>query len=475
MTVTRFSLIAGLGLMLAGFGGRAVRRQQDTFDHARHRKVFPECEGCHAGIRQAGRPVFPAPEVCARCHDGTVERKVDYTPPEPSIRTNLRFRHAEHDARSGRRLPGDSILACSQCHIPQGAPWLTVRRTNPRNCLDCHGVTAPHLSAPDTACATCHLPLPQAAAWSPERIARLPHPPSHDQANFPSAEGHGALARQSERNCAVCHARDFCIRCHVNAPEVKAIQALAPDPRSLAIKVALEAPQSHREAGWLDEHGGVAKREAAKSCAFCHTRQSCMVCHRTRPALALSLPDSGAGRGIGARIPRKAGGYHGPDWVDQHPGPARSAPETCETCHARTECLECHRPNPGAAGNYHPAGFLTRHPALAFNRQVDCTDCHSQSQFCVTCHQEAGLVSTAPLRQGFHDANGAFALNHGVAARQNLESCVSCHAERDCLTCHSAQGGRRFNPHGPGFDPDRLRQRNPQMCAGCHGRNIPTR
>jgi hypothetical protein len=50
---------------------------------------------------------------------------------------------------------------------------------------------------------------------------------------------------------------------------------------------------------------------------------------------------------------------------------------------------------------------------------------------------------------------------------------VSCHAERDCLTCHSALGGRRFNPHGPGFDPERLRRRNPQMCSACHGAAIP--
>jgi hypothetical protein len=77
------------------------------------------------------------------------------------------------------------------------------------------------------------------------------------------------------------------------------------------------------------------------------------------------------------------------------------------------------------------------------------------------------------LQPGYHDANAAFILNHGVAARQNIESCISCHSERDCLTCHSAQSGRHFNPHGPGFDPERLRRRNPQTCAACHGRSIP--
>jgi hypothetical protein len=64
-------------------------------------------------------------------------------------------------------------------------------------------------------------------------------------------------------------------------------------------------------------------------------------------------------------------------------------------------------------------------------------------------------------------------LGHGQAARQNLESCVACHAERDCLTCHSALGGRRFNPHGPDFDAARLREKNPQMCSACHGITIP--
>ena len=66
-----------------------------------------------------------------------------------------------------------------------------------------------------------------------------------------------------------------------------------------------------------------------------------------------------------------------------------------------------------------------------------------------------------------------FGLNHGTAARQNIETCVACHSERDCLVCHSAQAGRRFDPHGPGFDADRLRKKNPQTCAACHGSNIP--
>lgn len=471
MSLSRISFTAGLVLLLGGFGGAALRHGPDVFDHEQHRKLFPECGGCHVGVTDPELPVYPAPAICADCHDGVVQKKVNWAQP-PAHPSNLRFTHAEHARKSGAKLPADSTLVCQQCHIPSGATWLTVRRTIPPQCLRCHGIETLHFSAPDTACGTCHLTLVEATALAEARVAEFGKPASHDDPGFPTAKGHGALAKQSTRSCAVCHARDFCSECHVNAPEVEAIQALAPDPRSLAIKVDLKAPASHRDSKFLSQHGASAKRDATR-CAFCHTQESCMMCHRTRPPIVLALPDSGPGRGIGARIVRTAPGYHIADFADRHGPPARSSPGTCSACHARAECLECHRPNPGAAGNYHPTGFLTRHPAAAYNRQTDCAACHNQGAICATCHEQAGLVSPGRLRQGYHDANGAFALNHGVAARQNIESCVSCHSERDCLACHSAQSGRRFNPHGPGFDPDRLRRRNPQVCAACHGRSIP--
>jgi len=47
--------------------------------------------------------------------------------------------------------------------------------------------------------------------------------------------------------------------------------------------------------------------------------------------------------------------------------------------------------------------------------------------------------------------------------------------EKDCLMCHSALGSRRIDPHGPDFDANRLKQKNPQMCTACHGTAIPTR
>jgi hypothetical protein len=255
---------------------------------------------------------------------------------------------------------------------------------------------------------------------------------------------------------------------------VAAIQALESDPRSLAIRAELRAPASHADPSFLFRHGDPARKDAVR-CATCHTQESCLDCHQASPTAALAMHAAGPGRGPGARVERKRPDSHGIDFSDNHAEPASARPQSCGACHARSQCLDCHRPNAAdASPGYHPAGFLTTHPAAAYTRDQSCSDCHNQSQFCANCHVSSGLGSRDGLRgAGYHDAKAEFLLNHGQAARQNLESCVSCHSERDCLSCHSAQGGRRFNPHGPGFDPETLRRKNPSMCTACHGANIP--
>ncbi len=73
---------------------------------------------------------------------------------------------------------------------------------------------------------------------------------------------------------------------------------------------------------------------------------------------------------------------------------------------------------------------------------------------------------------GFHNDDPGFALGHGQAARQGLETCASCHAQQDCLACHSARGGRRINPHSSDFDAGKLRDKNPELCLFCHRSTI---
>lgn len=472
----RLGAVAAL-LLLTATVARGVAK--DGFDHEQHRKLFPSCSSCHAGVTDPSLPLLPSAASCADCHDGEIEEAVDWQPSTEARPSNLRFGHAEHQTATREKRGVDSTLVCAECHTPAGKGWMTVERAVTGQCLDCHGIRVAHYTAPDTACATCHLTLAEAVTLPRARVAAFETPPSHEQPEFITATGHGQLAEpprgttfQVAPSCATCHARDFCAECHVDAPEVRLIQALAPDARSLAHEVELKAPASHSTARFQSRHGPESRRDIT-ACATCHTAESCLACHRSAPAVAQLLHAAGPGRADGATIARGRPTSHTSRFADQHGPLASAAPASCSACHARSECLDCHRPTTGGTGSYHPAGFLTRHPASAFSRQSDCTECHNQGEFCASCHVQAGLSSTGNIGRGYHDAAGSFLVGHGTAARQSIESCVTCHSERDCLQCHSAQGGRRFNPHGPGFNPERLRSRNPQTCAACHGRAIP--
>jgi hypothetical protein len=480
----RFASTLALPLLAAAVGIGLRQAPTPAFDHGKHAKLFVACTTCHAGLELAGAGAFPPPSACATCHDGAPLARVPWQPRGGPRVSNLRFDHLRHAGL--RRARGDTTGTCADCHADRGAGWMQVRAPSAPQCLSCHtpGRTE-HFSAPDSACATCHLPLARATTLPPERVARFPAPPSHRAAGFlgTGAGGHGVLSSGSAgggrvaASCATCHARDFCASCHVNAPEVSSIQALEPDPRSLTLRHELKAPAGHAAKDFEERHGALAGRSGA-SCATCHTRESCFACHRAQaPSAALALFAAGPGRGEGAKTTRRAPRSHTPEWSARHGPMAAASMRSCAGCHTRDSCLSCHVPDPARRGSYHPAGYLTRHPADAYSRSSSCADCHNTGEFCQTCHAQAGLSARRTLlgAAGYHDGNRQFFVGHGQAARQALESCVSCHVERDCLTCHSVVKGRGFNPHGPGFDPERMLRKNPQLCIACHGTAIPRR
>ncbi|MEX2177134.1 MAG: hypothetical protein WD801_00395 [Gemmatimonadaceae bacterium] len=465
----------------------AVRQERAGFPHDKHEKLFPLCATCHAGIVEPGQPLWPQPAQCASCHDGEVKPRVEWEPRTGPRGGNLRFTHDGHRRASAAADPADSVRArtCSSCHNEPDAPRMTVRHAVVGQCLDCHGLTGSHVDVPAEACATCHVRLTDAPALTREDIRTFPVPASHRERNFLEG-GHGRAARVPgahpgavaiAASCATCHARNLCLGCHVNAPESPVIRALALDDRSPTYASTQSAPASHASAGFLRQHGRDAQRATA-TCATCHARESCLTCHvRDVPPAVAALPAGSSGRAAGAQTTRAAPASHTLAFREGHGPEANARPASCETCHARSTCLECHRPDGGRQSLYHPQGFLTRHPSAAYARQSSCSDCHNPAQFCQSCHQQAGLVAASRIGQkGYHDAFRGFSLGHGQAARQSLETCASCHAERSCTACHSAVGGGfRFNPHGPGFNAARMLEKNPSVCIACHGTAIPGR
>jgi hypothetical protein len=453
------------------------QQRADEFNHEAHRGLFPSCLTCHVGAAQTGQSLWPAPTACETCHDGQIESRVGWRPRSQAPATNLRFDHGVHE--TAVREDGAQSVRCIDCHSQEGAPWLSVQLSAVSRCLECHDVSQDHFSAPAATCAQCHVPLARATRISFSTIQTFPTPQSHDAANF-GTTGHGVAAGEGgtgeiAASCATCHARDFCITCHVDAPERTEIQTLDPDRRSLAHRAVLEEPASHESADFLTRHGTDALSDPT-SCATCHTQESCTTCHIATPEVAIQLHRTAPGRGPGAAIERSSPQSHDPAFREQHGSSASAVPGTCAGCHAREDCLDCHLPDPARAPRaYHAVGFLARHPSSAYSRETDCADCHNDRAFCTDCHLATGLTVSRDgvLGSGFHDAKRAFALGHGPAARQTLETCVTCHTENDCLSCHSAIGARRYSPHGPGFDAERLRIRSPETCRVCHGSNIP--
>ena len=465
-------------LLLAAAANRVVgSRNSPAFDHLKHRELFPSCQSCHVGAVDQGYAMWPTTESCAACHDGEVKAQVTWTPPPEASPSNLRFSHGGHREDIRAKRGTDSAVACVTCHTTAGTVRMDVQHAVVERCVTCHQPGGSHLSLPDSACSSCHVTLAEATRLTEEKIAAFPVPESHRQPLF-VLEEHGRAvtaaggASAVPASCATCHAREFCTECHVDALEQRSIRALASDSRSLVHKAKLTTPPSHESENFIYRHGGAAQR-GAQECRTCHTQESCTACHVNQPREVSELAQWEPGRGRGAQVGRVRPASHVAGFRDQHASLATASPGTCTTCHTRTECLDCHRPTAASAGGYHPAGFLTRHPAAAYSRENSCADCHSPTGFCAACHQQSGLVASRTLRPGFHDAKQFFLAGHGQAARQSLESCVGCHAERDCLTCHSARGGRRFNPHGPGFDGARLKRKNPEMCTACHGVAIP--
>ncbi len=458
--VTVAGVAAGLALW-------QTRRVQPEFPHARHERVFPTCESCHTV--EADRVTMPAATMCTVCHNGSIQPQVEWQAPSrrPS---NLQFNHAQVVAAKQAKL--GMAFTCATCHQVSGGGRMDIQRVNANGCLGCHAAGKDHHV--DAPCATCHVALTEATEFTAAEIAGFTKPADHTDQFL---QTHGSAADESSTRCAVCHARDLCSSCHANAAEIPAIQALEPDPRvagwAAENQSSLPLPASHREAGWWENHAEDVAT-SARSCAACHTQTSCRACHVD----PVPDPIRELSAGQDPRPTRRVPPSHTATFADDHRALAASATSQCSVCHTQDQCTSCHLASaavtrPGEdVGQYHPANFVQSHPAAAFGQEVECASCHNPEAFCRDCHTVQGLGSNGRIDTGFHNRKPAWVFGHGQAARQGLETCATCHAQRDCIQCHSALGGRRVNPHGPDFDPEKLREKSPVMCAACHPRSI---
>lgn len=460
----RVALLLAVGTGIAGAAWAVSARQEGGFPHETHQRLFPLCTGCHEGIPTGDMTAFfPSPESCARCHNGTDQVRVGWTGRAPQA-NNLKFQHDVHAAiLEGVEMPEQ---ACQNCHVPEGGVRMAVSdEVQMGTCFGCHEGTDHQV---DADCATCHTPLAQ-SGFSAARIEAMRPPADHRGEAF-MAGGHGQSAAGNIARCATCHTADRCVSCHVDAdrPEIAAMP-WAPAEMKLPEAVAhYNVPATHADEGWLSEHGTQASRQ---TCATCHTTESCKVCHvAPAPEVVAALPSRdnvvAPGVTIAAHSPESHQSFF---FLDVHATLAASDQKSCNTCHVQSFCVECHEAP--SKGGYHPAGFVARHSADAFGRDTECASCHDPQVFCRSCHVQMGLVSKGRLGPGYHEGGATWLLRHPQAARQNLESCTSCHTQRDCTQCHGVLGAYKVSPHSADFDAERAWARSPRACLACHIKN----
>jgi hypothetical protein len=445
--------------------------QETPFPHEEHEGLFPVCTGCHAGIESGNAEEFyPEPAQCTGCHDGTEQEPVSWSGPatHPS---NVTFDHAEH--RVELVEAGDSIVTCAQCHAdPAGGRMSVDASEELGTCWSCHAHEREEHFAPSptSACETCHVPLAE-SGFDRGRLEDLPVPSDHADPRFLHTAGeaeHAAGVRASPARCATCHTQDRCAACHVDAglEEIAALPEALTSMELPAWESEYPVPGTHLQGEWVFSHA--PGTEGAAECSTCHTSNDCASCHlEPMPDVIAELPSRDETVAPGTELVTHAPATHAtPFFIDAHSTLAAADPSTCATCHTESYCVDCHDGPPG--GGYHEPGFVAQHEAEAFGRSEECASCHNTAAFCRECHQDSGLGARGRLGAGFHDAEPVWLLRHGTAARQSLESCASCHQQRDCVQCHGTLGAFRVSPHTDDFDAGEAWARSPRTCLACH-------
>ncbi|HEY5949060.1 MAG TPA: cytochrome c3 family protein [Kofleriaceae bacterium] len=364
--------------------------------------------------------------VCAAAGGFADRNELAFSPVVyPPQRLPLIFSHAKHIARG---------TTCVQCHPGGTTSRSTIDNLLPTeaNCLGCHAIDRndpAKVATPVAACAGCH----------PGFKPGVPVERSYVMSSSLKFD-HSA------------HVKSTCESCHG-------------DLRNVDLATTRDLP-------------------TMASCLSCHLdggdQRQCTSCHFAAIGglMETKFPH-------GELVPRQTGlgDEHGPMFERDHKQQARRNDATCNACHDKSECVECHQGVVKPA-EFHTGNYLLVHASEAKRGRPDCSACHRAQTVCVACHERSGLGtrgetdfnSRDPIKQ-FHPlgwaSQGAGPNLHAAVAKRSVGSCASCHREEDCLQCHSAEAtSLRVSPHGPGWRGSSrcraLDRGNRRMCLRCH-------
>jgi hypothetical protein len=356
-----------------------------------------------------------------------------------------------------------------------------------------------HASSVGVLCVTCHSKVPTSESATDSLI---PAPTTCDGC-------HGTDHSNPNAVLAGTKVRGQCAFCHMGyAPgdgnRVAPLEIPRPNlnfTHKKHISQGIRCVQCHGDVGQLEQASRDSMPRMA-GCFGCHqaadsagphaAKSACTTCHLRELGEGPIHHASESFQGSGGRIRTVFAtgelkppqwlhdSRHTEDWIQRHREVAAADSQFCANCHSEDYCTNCHdgrvRPR-----SIHPADFISMHPIEARMSTQKCTSCHQEQSFCLTCHMRLGITMSGPegVRESarFHPPKSIWSDaprqpgHHAFEAERNLNACVSCHTERDCVTCHGGQGiGGGFNPHRASFMATCATQfrRNPRPCMVCH-------
>jgi hypothetical protein len=332
-----------------------------------------------------------------------------------------------------------------------------------------------------------------ACSREPGFATRFPH-----EKHLASATECGGVGEPPCLNCGTCHAGvqadrsasrpsiSVCSSCHRDTEGLDRFVArpavLEPGPRTILFSHDQHLKLSQVSGQCIQCHAGAVSPKPGPP--LFPPMEACLNCHEHRAQFSRGICTNCHAPEDLKRLRPETFARHDHDFVRHHANMSRRNGALCETCHAQSDCTDCHdmfqnltlverRPEAIERALVHRADFMTRHAIESMASPATCARCHSAPS-CDECHVARGVSGNAvgalnPHPPEWIGQNTRSARFHGSQARRNLFQCASCHEQgpaTNCIRCH-APGGPGGNPHPRGWKSSQ--SRSDTMCRYCHG------
>lgn len=124
-------------------------------------------------------------------------------------------------------------------------------------------------------------------------------------------------------------------------------------------------------------------------------------------------------------------------WLTQHGPTSYCESNNCQACHTNRYCLECHQGD-NLDRKVHKFNFINNHGLQAKANKMTCLTCHEEQSSCNDCHRQRMVMprSHAAASWAIPGTGGL----HARKAKFDLDSCISCHSDVNgnpvCIMCH---------------------------------------